>query len=89
MIYKAHDPDIDRLVAIKLVRADLLAGADRADYIARFRREAQAAGRCVHPNVVAIHDFALHEGNPFLAMEYVEGKSLAQLLDRGVRFTPA
>lgn len=89
VIYKAHDPDIDRPVAIKLVRADLLASEDRADYIARFRREAQAAGRCVHGNVVAIYDFALHEGNPFLAMEYVEGASLAQQLDRGTRFTPA
>ena len=89
VIYKAYDPDIDRPVAIKLVRADLLAGAEREDYVARFRREARAAGRCVHPNIVAIHDFAIHEGNPFLAMEYVEGASLAQLLERGTRFTPA
>jgi eukaryotic-like serine/threonine-protein kinase len=88
VIYKAHDPDIDRPVAIKLVRADLLAGADRADYIARFRREVRAAGRCVHPNIVAIHDFALHEGNPFLAMEFVAGATLAQRLEDGARFTP-
>jgi serine/threonine-protein kinase len=45
VIYRAHDPEIDRSVAIKLVRADLLSGNDRSDYIARFRREAQAAGR--------------------------------------------
>ncbi len=89
VIYKAHDPDIDRPVAIKLVRADLLEGADRADYIARFRREAQAAGRCVHPNIVAVYDFALYEGNPFLAMEYVEGATLAQALGRGAGFTSA
>ncbi len=89
VVYKAHDPDIDRPLAIKLVRADLLGSDERADYIARFRREAQAAGRCVHGNIVAIYDFALHEGNPFLAMEFVEGASLAQYLDRGTKFTSA
>jgi serine/threonine-protein kinase len=77
-IYKAHDPDIDRPVAIKLVRADLLESADRDHFLARFRREAQAAARCAHPNIVAIYDFALHEGNPYLAMEYVDGVTLGQ-----------
>jgi serine/threonine-protein kinase len=88
VIYLAHDPDIDRKVAIKLVRADLLSGEDRADYLARFRREAQAAGRCSHPNIVTIYDFALHEGNPFLAMEYVDGVSLSQARQRGTVFSP-
>jgi serine/threonine-protein kinase len=77
-IYKAHDPDIDRPVAIKLIRADLLESADRSHYLARFRREAQAAARCAHPNIIAIYDFALHEGNPYLAMEFVDGVTLAQ-----------
>ena len=76
VVYRAHDPEIDRPVAIKLIRADLLDGDDRDDFLARFRREAQAAGRCMHPNIVAIYDFALHEGNPFLAMEFVDGISL-------------
>lgn len=88
IVYKAHDPEIDRPVAIKLVRSDLLDGEEHKDYLARFRREAQAAGRCVHPNIVAIYDFAMHEGHPFLVMEYVEGESLAQALRRGVRFAP-
>ena len=82
VIYRAHDPVIDRPVALKLVRADLLEGEDRADYMARFQREARAAGRCTHPNIVAVYDFAVHEGNPFIAMEYVDGQSLAQLLQR-------
>jgi serine/threonine-protein kinase len=89
VVYQAHDPEIDRLVAIKLVRADLLEGEERAEYLARFRREAQAAGRCAHPNIVAVHDFALHEGNPFIAMEYVAGVSLAEALARGSVFAPA
>ena len=86
VIYRAHDPEIDRPVAIKLIRADLLDGAERQDYLQRFRREAQAAGRCSHPNIVAVYDFAMHEGNPFLAMEFVDGISLAQAPERGLRF---
>ncbi|HVC62887.1 MAG TPA: protein kinase [Acetobacteraceae bacterium] len=85
VIYAAHDPVIDRKVAIKLIRTDLLSGDDRADFVARFQREARAAGRCVHPNIVAIYDFALHEGDPFLAMEYVEARHLGQVLAQAGR----
>jgi serine/threonine-protein kinase len=80
-IYKAQDPDLRRTVAIKLISTKLMSGSDRADYIRRFRREAEAAARCAHPNIVAIYDFALHEGQPFLAMEFVSGQSLRQILD--------
>ena len=89
VVYEAHDPAIDRQVAIKLVRTELLEGEARQDYVERFRREAQAAGRCNHPGIVAIFDFALHEGNPFLAMEYIEGLGLDKALAQGERFTPA
>jgi serine/threonine protein kinase len=88
MIYLAHDPAIDRKVAIKLIRADLLGGDERADYVARFQHEAQAAGRCAHPNIVAVYDFALHEGNPYLAMEYVEGSNLSEVLAQSGRCSP-
>jgi serine/threonine protein kinase len=80
-IYKAHDPVLRRTVAIKLISTKLMSGADRADYIRRFRREAEAAARCAHPNIVAVYDFALHEEQPYLAMEFVAGRSLRQLLD--------
>ena len=89
VIYAAHDPVIDRKVAIKLIRADLLSGADQADYVARFQREAQTAGRCAHSNIVAIYDFAVHEGNPFLAMEYVEASDLGQAMAQSGRFSQA
>ena len=89
VIYQAHDPVIDRKVAIKLIRTDLLSGADQTEYLARFQHEARAAGRCAHPNIVAIYDFAVHEGNPFLAMEFVEGSNLSQVLARSGRFSPA
>jgi eukaryotic-like serine/threonine-protein kinase len=86
VVYKAHDPEIDRPVAIKLVRMDLLEGGRREDYLARFRREVQAAARCLHPNIVAIYDFGSHEGEPFFVMEYVEGRPLDETLpkDAGV-----
>lgn len=89
MIYQAVDPEIDRVVAIKLIRADLLDGADRPDFIARFRREAQAAGRCTHPNIVAVHDFSIHDGNPFMVMEFIDGATLVQAWPASRRFSPA
>ena len=88
VIYRAHDPAIGRDVAIKLVRADLLDGEERDGYLARFQHEARAAGRCVHPNIVTIYDFAVHEGNPFIAMEFVNGSNLADTLDASPRFQP-
>jgi serine/threonine protein kinase len=89
MVFQAEDPDIGRAVAIKLVRADLLQGTDRDEFLTRFRQEARAAGRCTHPNIVALYDLAQHEGNPFLAMEYVDGTDLAEALRARGRFTPA
>lgn len=84
VIFRGHDPSLDRAVAIKLVRADLLSEHERAEYVERFRREAKAAGRCSHPNIVAVFDYGMHEENPYLVMELVEGITLAQLLrDRG------
>jgi eukaryotic-like serine/threonine-protein kinase len=80
-VYRAHDPDIRRTVAVKLISTNLMGSVDRTDYIRRFRREAEAAARCVHPNIVAIYDFALHEGEPFLAMEFVNGTTLRAVLD--------
>src|ERR1700680_3361327 len=87
-IYQANDPDIGRTVAIKLVRADLLDGDDRETFLSRFRHEARAAGRCTHPNIVALYDFAIHEGNPFLAMEFIDGVGLGQALKGAGRFAP-
>jgi serine/threonine-protein kinase len=89
VVYQAHDPVIDRRVAIKLVLADLLAAEERDDFLERFRREAQAAGRCVHTNIVTVFDFALHDGSPYLAMEFVEGSSLVRSPKAGNAMPPA
>jgi serine/threonine-protein kinase len=80
-IYKAHDPVIRRTVAIKLISTKLMSSTERSDYIRRFQREAEAAARCEHRNIVTIYDFALHDGEPYLAMEFVYGISLRQALD--------
>ncbi len=79
-VYRAYDPVIDRLVAIKVVRPDLAAGSGSDQWLQRFRREARAAGRRFHPNIVAILDFGEDSGMPFLAMEYVDGSSLDAIL---------
>jgi serine/threonine protein kinase len=83
VVYKAQDPDIERTVAIKLIRADLLDGESRESYMTRFRNEARVAGRCSHPNIVGLYDFAMHEGNPYLVMEYVDGSDLGRVFPRG------
>src|SRR5262249_6929016 len=68
----------DRPVALKLLRAGAYAAADE---VARFRREAELAARLQHPHVVQIFEVGEHDGRPFLALELVDGGSLAQRLD--------
>jgi len=89
VILRAHDPQLDRQLAIKLIARDLLEGTDGEEYITRFRREARASSRCVHPNIVTVHDFGLHEGRPFLAMEFVDGVAISSMLEGGRRFDTA
>ncbi|MGA7863217.1 MAG: serine/threonine-protein kinase [Stellaceae bacterium] len=88
-VYRAHDPAIDRLVAIKVVRPELVAGSGGEQLLERFRREARAAGRRFHPNIVAIWDFGDDNGMPFLVMELVEGRSLDQLIKSSGPLAPA
>jgi serine/threonine-protein kinase len=88
-VYRAYDPVIDRPVAIKIVRTELAAGSGSEQWLQRFRREARAAGRRFHPNIVAILDFGEDEGMPFLAMEYVDGRSLDAILKTSGPFDPA
>ena len=86
VVYEAYDPMIKRRVALKTIRGDQLAGDDAAEVLARFRREAQAAGRLNHPNVVAIYDYDEDEGTSFIAMEYVEGRDLKTAFEGNERF---
>jgi serine/threonine protein kinase len=77
-VYLARDPLIGRDVALKLLDASL----DPASR-GRFAREARAAGRLHHPNIVTVFDVGEHDGRPYIAMEYVPGPTLASLISRG------
>ena len=88
VVYKGFDPDIQRTVALKTIRTSLDADDDSPGAPAsRFRNEAQAAGRLGHPGIVAVYDFGRTEQVAFIAMEFVEGRSLASYLSARVRFT--
>src|SRR5215813_7260465 len=79
VVYAAHDPALDRQVAIKLVhqRGDQAGDVSRA---ALLQREAQAMARLVHANVVQVYDVGAHAGRPYIAMELVEGRTLRSWL---------
>ena len=80
-VYRARDMRLDRDVAIKVVRGELLADADAR---ARFRREAQVVARLQHPGVVAVFDYGtLGSGAAFLVMEFVRGRDLRSLVTEG------
>jgi tRNA A-37 threonylcarbamoyl transferase component Bud32 len=76
-VYKARQPKLDRLVALKILPAG--AGAD-AHFAERFNREARALARLDHPNIVRVHDFGDSGGFHYFIMEYVEGVNLRQLM---------
>ncbi len=86
VVYEGYDPQIKRVIALKTIRPDQLQGGDPATVIARFRREAQAAGRLSHPNIVAIHDFGEDAGVWYIAMELVKGRELKEAFEANERF---
>jgi predicted ATPase/serine/threonine protein kinase len=79
-VYLANDSRLGRKVAVKLLRPAL---TPRADATRRFEQEARAASSLNHPNIVTIYEIGEHQGRRFLAMEFVEGQSLAALTGRG------
>jgi serine/threonine-protein kinase len=84
VVYRAHDPQLERDVAIKLISVAMAAGHhDLKETSSRFAREARVAARLQHPNVVAIYDAGEFGDQLFLVMELVEGETLAHRLARG------
>ena len=77
VVYKARDTHLDRFVAIKVLPPDRVADESRRR---RFAQEAKAASALNHPNIVTVHDVCEENGAHFIAMEWVEGKTLAQLV---------
>ena len=83
VVYKARDTHLDRPVAIKVLPADKVADPGRKQ---RFVQEARAASALNHPNIVTIYDIRSQDGTDFIVMEYIEGKTLDQLIaPKGMR----
>lgn len=78
-VYKARQPSLDRLVAIKILPVEI---AGDSAFAERFTREARALAQLNHPNIVGIHDFGQTDGLYYFVMEYVDGVSLRQLVGR-------
>ena len=84
-VYEAQHNDLKKRVAIKTLHQ---AFADHGEIQARFMREGESASRIRHPHVVDVTDFGVQDGVPFLVMEYLEGESLGELLEREHSMSP-
>jgi serine/threonine protein kinase len=85
-IYRARDNQLERDVAVKVLRPEY--GAD-PDFIDRFRHEAQAAASLNHPGIVAVHDYGTDPAGPYIVMELIRPKARRRDPRRGVRMRPA
>jgi len=79
-VYKAYHPALDRYVAIKVLHQ---AFKEDPNFLARFQREARVVAKIDHPNIVPVYDFSEHEGQPYLVMKFIEGKTLKARLQAG------
>jgi serine/threonine-protein kinase len=86
IVYKGFDPLIERFVAIKTIRKDLVDPDVVQSYMARFKNEARAAGRLHHPNIVGVYEYGEDDTVAYIAMEYVEGYGLREHLNRHETF---
>ncbi|HEU0283027.1 MAG TPA: serine/threonine-protein kinase, partial [Gallionella sp.] len=84
VVYKAKDPLIDRIVAIKTISLNL-AMEEKDEYEARFYQEAKAAGRLNHPNIVTIYDVGKSGDVAYIAMEFLQGRELRDILNENAR----
>ena len=84
-VYRATDRVLERTVAVKVLAEHL---SDDEKFVARFRREALAVAKLIHPNIVQVYDTGVDEGRHYIVMEYVEGRSGAQLLQSRGRLGP-
>jgi serine/threonine-protein kinase len=86
-VFKARDPAVGRIVALKTIHTAALEGALSEEYRARFYREARTSGVLAHPGIVPVFDVGEDAGAPFLVMEFVEGRTLADAMKSGERYT--
>ena len=83
-VYLAYDTILDRDVAVKVLRGDL---ADDEKFVRRFQREALSASSLSHPNIVEVYDVGDDNGQYFIVMEYIDGKTLKELLKKRGKLT--
>jgi serine/threonine-protein kinase len=86
-VYKGEDPLIGRVVAIKTISRSALAGQNAEEAAARFKQEAQAAGRLSHPNIVVVYDYGEEDDVAFIAMAFIEGRELKSYFDKNELFS--
>ena len=90
VVYEGLDPALNRRVAVKTILRNAAIDEQTAQaYSAQFTREAQAAGRLSHPNIVQVHDFALEGEVAYLVMEYIQGRELRSFFEAKEKFEPA
>jgi eukaryotic-like serine/threonine-protein kinase len=80
VVYLAHDPQIDREIALKVLQPDKVVSEE---FVQRFLKEACAIGRLAHPNIVVVHDVGRDHGTIYIAMEYLEGDTFSELIRSG------
>jgi len=89
IVYKGLDPDIEREVAIKTIRFDTLTdGMQKEELLTRVIREAKAAGRLNHPNIITIYDVARDKDLTYIVMQYVDGSNLQAVIESGKMCSP-
>lgn len=86
IVYEGFDPFIERAVAIKTIQKSFVDPSEAAEVFGRFRREAQAAGRLSHPNIVSIYEYGEEGDMAFIAMELLSGVELKEYFDKGRHF---
>ncbi len=84
VVYRAIDPVIQRPVALKTIIKSQLDPADAESQLQRFKREAQAAGRLLHPNIVSVYEYGEDADRAFIAMEFVDGRGLNEYMSPGI-----
>ena len=77
VVYQAEDTVLGRVVAVKMLHEGL---ANDELFVAQFWREAHSAANLTHPNIVTVHDVGMHDGRPYIVMEFVEGRTLKELI---------
>lgn len=79
-VYKGYDSRLQRYAAVKIINSELVASADQKEYTERFQREARSIAKLNHPNIVGVYQFGEYDQGYYMAMVFIEGRDLRQIL---------